>query len=207
MDTRERIIIISGDHGAGKSTTAEEMTSTHSCVRLIKQYTSRKPRGDGQETENHFVTLEEVEQCDIVGEYIDGDGTKFKLGYKLSEIYEAIKQGQSPILIGHKAITDQLREKLPENLSLEIFLEGDKKVAAQKIVADGKSTREKAESRLARGWKPERPVVGRHTSYVIRNTYGCETRSTIQVIIQEHACHSNPSCRINQDQSKGGVQK
>ncbi len=198
MDTRERIIIISGDHGAGKSTMAEEMTITHSCVRLIKQYTSRKPRGDGQETENHFVSLAEVEQCDIVGEYIDGDGTKFKLGYKLSEIYDAVKQGQSPILIGHKAIIDQLREKLPEDLKLEIFLEGDKEKAVEKIIGDGKSTKEKAEARLTRGWKP---IIGQHTDYVVRNTYEVETRRTIQDILQKHTCI--PTCKA---QSKG-VQK
>jgi len=174
-------IILSGDHGAGKSTLASEIITAFNWVMIIPQYTSRKPRNDGQETENYFVSIKEVEKCDIVGEYIDGDGSHFKMGYKLSEIKYALSQGCFPLLIGHKALIRQLREILPKESTLEIFLKCNKSIAVEKIMESGLSTLEKAKSRLERGWIPEIDIS--YTDFVITNGYNDATKRMVLEII------------------------
>jgi guanylate kinase len=176
---RINLIIISGDHGAGKSTMASSIISQFKWVKVVRQYTSRKPRNDGQETENYFASLEDVEKCDIVGSYIDGDGAPFKIGYKFADINQIILQGCCPLLIGHKAIIEQLRQKFPRSSTLEIFLKGKKELAMKKIVLMGNSTLEKAKLRLERGWLPT--ADSHYTSYIIDNNYD---DATIQHVLE-----------------------
>jgi len=173
------IIILSGDHGAGKSTIAQGIIEAYDWVNLVPQYTSRKPRNDGQETENFFVSVDEVMQCEIVGEYRDGDGTSFMLGYRLADIEYALINGYFPLLIGHKAIIQELRSVLPKSATVEIFLKCNKKIAAEKILKAGGSTPEKAKARLERGW--ESTADTRYTDYIVENNYD---ESTIYGVLE-----------------------
>jgi len=177
-----KAIILSGDHGAGKSTMANEIITKLEWVKLIPQYTSRKPRNDGQETENYFVSVKEVEKCDIVGAYKDGDGSMFKIGYSLYDIRYALARNCSPLLIGHKAIIEQLRSMLPRSSTLEIFLECNKNIAAQKIVEHGGSSPEQVRARLERGWTSTFDV--NYTDYVVKNMYDDSSKNAVLNIIR-----------------------
>ena len=112
---KNRLIILSGLTGSGKSHMLYKMVNLYDHVKMIKRYSTRIP----MEWENKDseiisdVSEAEIHNCAIcVPEY----GAFYAC--KPADIYTVIESGHSPIIVGGVTLTRPLRELFPESLSI-----------------------------------------------------------------------------------------
>ena len=94
------IVIIAGPSGGGKTTIAQRICKNNEIFEMSRSVTSREPRGDGKEYEYIYVTRDEFERRQHLGdmiEFTEYAGTLY--GTAKSELERISALSKNPVLV------------------------------------------------------------------------------------------------------------
>ena len=119
---KNRLLVISGPSGAGKTTLIEKLLARRNDLALLKSYTTRKPRRD--ENEYHYTDTAPFEKMireDAFAEYSRYSGNYY--GTPLRELNEIFAAGKMPVLNIDVKGFRKLKRRLAESTEItSVFL-------------------------------------------------------------------------------------
>ncbi len=143
------VFIISAPSGSGKSTVTAELLRIIPNLRFSVSFTTRAPRGQEKDGEAyHFITREEFESRIDKGEFLEYAqvfGNYY--GTHISELERAAKDGYDLVLDIDVQGARQLKEKLPEAVSVFI-LAPSRQILEKRLRSRGQDSEQVIRTRL-----------------------------------------------------------
>ena len=117
------LLVLSSPSGGGKSTIAKHLLAARDNLQYSVSATTRPPRpGEADGVAYHFLTLEEFEQRDQAGEFVETAGYGgHRYGTLRSEVERALTAGRHLVLDIEVAGARQVRQAFPDSVGVFIL--------------------------------------------------------------------------------------
>lgn len=149
LPTGEKLVVISGPSGVGKTTVADRILNMGLPLRRVVTTTTRPPRpGETPGIDYHFFSRPQFDEgiaSDAFLEWAEVHGNRY--GTRLASVQEAARDGSGVLLVIDVQGARQVRERLPGTHSVFI-LPPSEEILIQRILARKTETEETLKRRL-----------------------------------------------------------